>query len=492
MIDTATSRPTVALAACLALQGGIIGAWAVDRPIVGFLCAVIMAFVLLRLAREATGSYTNLYVIFTAFFTVYGLAGPFQVITGSALPSYFGEGFDVPRYSAMFGTGALAIAFASRSAHHSDPTAHASTRWKSLFFANLDYRDLLVLGSCIAAVASIAEVVNLHRIGGLWTLGMGKAYYQSQIVDLEVTLPTARLVQVSAAVFGVGIAVARSTERRLLVLRSHILAYIVCSGVALSIAVILGRRGILLSLVLILVLATTTLTPIRKLGFRLVVFMVMVYLVMGIIYANRSILGYTMITGRWDEFWSIASDEERLKTALTPGLNEFGSQFGNVAVYLREGGSSPRWGESYLKGLVLPIPGFLYPGTKPRQITYEFRDRYFPERKLYGEISSTGFSALLEAYMNFRWLGIFLVFFAYSWFLRGMEAVRASRFVEGPIVYSLLGSTTQLFHRSPFGDVFGTIVSSFEVLVFFLFIFMIVRKLYDAMKNYHGIATINS
>ena len=69
-----------------------------------------------------------------------------------------------------------------------------------------------------------------------------------------------------------------------------------------------------------------------------------------------------------------------------------------------------KYGESYVKGLLITIPSFLYPWEKPQQITYEFRDKYFAEEAKRSSIAGTAFSSIMESYWNFGYVGIVIMY----------------------------------------------------------------------------------
>src|SRR5690606_41874594 len=82
-------------------------------------------------------------------------------------------------------------------------------------------------------------------------------------------------------------------------------------------------------------------------------------------------------------------------TSLYPARNEFGAPFGNIKTYILYGGSGLRWGETYLIGFAEPIPRFIWP-NKPKTVTYEFRDTFFPNWAERGRIAGTAYSSILE------------------------------------------------------------------------------------------------
>jgi oligosaccharide repeat unit polymerase len=166
-------------------------------------------------------------------------------------------------------------------------------------------------------------------------------------------------------------------------------------------------------------------------------------------------------------------------SALNPSGNEFGAVFGNFNEYIRSNVDELKLGETYLKGLVLPIPAILYPGEKPQQITYEFRDAYFPTETLRGGIASTGFSSMLEAYMNFRFVGVFLAYFVVSFLMIYIEKLRLrANSIYYVVFYLLCVSLTQSFHRSSFGFIFSELIFIVILVVLFKITSTVVKNLF--------------
>ncbi len=159
-------------------------------------------------------------------------------------------------------------------------------------------------------------------------------------------------------------------------------------------------------------------------------------------------------------FIKMAFQEERLVDALNPGANEFGAAFGNFSDYYKhyENDFSPKLGCSYIKGLVIPIPSFIYPGDKPKQVTYEFRDDIFPSEARRGRIAGTGFSSILEAYMNFKFIGVLFVYFLVGYGLQKIDKDYKYKSIYFVILYTSSISQAINFHRSAFGTIYSNII----------------------------------
>jgi len=178
---------------------------------------------------------------------------------------------------------------------------------------------------------------------------------------------------------------------------------------------------------------------------------------MSFLFANRSIA--FLIVENPSLFVEQAFRKERLLDALNPGSSEFGTTFGNFNEFYNKYNVDFQLelGSSYLEGLVVPIPSFIYPGSKPKQITYVFRDEFFLSEASRGSIAGTGFSSLLEAYINFHYIGIFIVYAILAFYLQKIDKVYRYKSLYMMLLYLSTISLTISFHRSAFGTVFSSI-----------------------------------
>ncbi|MEN6396184.1 MAG: O-antigen polysaccharide polymerase Wzy, partial [Methanoregula sp.] len=159
---------------------------------------------------------------------------------------------------------------------------------------------------------------------------------------------------------------------------------------------------------------------------------------------------------------------------MNPGMNEFGAAFGNFSEYVKSGDSTRRWGKTYVTALAVPVPSFLYPGEKPRQITYEFRDRFFSSERARGRIAGTAFSSVLEAYMNFGTAGVLGVYFLVGMALVFLE--RAKNILQPSAIasiYLLMLPLAQNFHRSSFCSVVNTVFWAIALTMIYRFSYTI-------------------
>jgi hypothetical protein len=234
----------------------------------------------------------------------------------------------------------------------------------------------------------------------------------------------------------------------------------------LLITLALGYRGPMMEWFLVGAMGWRYFNPLPRLGPRAAGVLVALYLASGLVYSNRAIIGYGLLTGDWGRVLQLAATNERLLLALNPAGTEFGAAFGNFSEYLNRASDESSLGETYVRGLATPIPGFLYPGEKPQQAAYEFRDRLFPDLARAGAIAGTAYSSLLESFVNFGTGGAFAVYLVVGLVLGLVDRWRwRTKSVALHLVYLLLGVQAVAFHRSDLSSVMaGTMLS--VVIVF--------------------------
>ena len=177
----------------------------------------------------------------------------------------------------------------------------------------------------------------------------------------------------------------------------------------------------------------------------------------------------------------ILLDKDRIARALVPSQNEFGVAFGNFNEYFSSNSGWLRWGTTYLRSVLLFIPSWLYPGEKPLQVVYEFRSIYFPSEISRGATAGTGFSFLLEAYMNFGAIGILIVYFIVGTVFAGLENLRRTKWNRPMFIamYLSVVSVIPTFQRNAFGDIFSNLV--LYVLIAFLVGYRGIVRLYETI-----------
>jgi hypothetical protein len=194
----------------------------------------------------------------------------------------------------------------------------------------------------------------------------------------------------------------------------------------------------------------------------------LLYVASGLVFSNRAVIAYGFLSGNWRTAGEMSLTGERLLLALNPAATEFGSAFGNYSEYLNRSGALPALGETYVRGLTTPIPGFLYPGDKPQQAAYEFRDRFFPGLASQGAIAGTAYSSILESFVNFGPAGALFVYLIVG---LGLGFAERGRWRAGRagvhLLYLMLAVQAVAFHRSDLSSVIAaTVIAGFIVVTY--------------------------
>lgn len=414
----------------------------------GFWLVSLSSITLLISGKLLMKNYTNFLMIFLAFSLLYGLSGPFNVLYGEGLPQIFSQPYQTNFFLLHYSLAIIGIAIGMLASY-----ALPYRNYKDK--ATLIHKNPLLLISLaiiFAVLSTFFELINFFRVGGLSIVALEKAVYQSELANLTLTLPGEQVSLLSFALLSISLGILKFKGTSFKSVRGHIIAFFIAIMPVLFIITVLGRRGILLYWVLIIIVGITYFRPIGRLSAKIIIIVLVTYIVMGFLYANRWAISYAVGTGNWEVFYLQASKRERLISALNPGLIEFGAAFGNFSEYVNWGNSDLRMGETYFIGLLEAIPEFIYPGKKPKSITYEFRDMHFPLEAERGTIAGTGFSSILEAYINFGTIGVFGVYFLIGIFLILWERLRTtSKSLSFIIFYLLVLPLSVSFHRSCLG-----------------------------------------
>lgn len=416
---------------------------------------------LLFWSRSIMGNYSNFTIFFILFSIIYGLSGPINVLWGQGLHSIFSYPYKITPFLIAYNLAhsgmVLGISFFYLSRKNISNNQNNKSRniIKYIFINRYKVLNIAILLSFIAVSF---EIINIIRVGGLDLLFGGKAIFQSETSDLTLTLPSTDIMIISFSLFSLTLGAIKFHSYKSKKITMKIIIFIATSLPFLMMKVILGQRGILLTFIICLIIGLSYFRPIKRIQPKLIFLGLVVYVSFAFIYANRGIV--YLIKDDPKLFVSYAFQTDRIVDALNPGANEFGAAFGNFSDYYikYENDFTPRLGSTYIKGLVIPIPSFLYLGDKPEQITYEFRDDIFPSEASRGRIAGTGFSSILEAYMNFKYLGVIFIYFLVGYILQIFDRKLRYSSLFFAIIYVSLIHQTISFHRSAFGTIYGAFV----------------------------------
>lgn len=425
------------MAAILALGGYLQGSvW----------LAVLASLSFVLMAVRSGGGFNTLVVLFAGFHALYGLSGPLATLYGGELHPLFTRPYETGAFLFNYSLATIGLTVGVLVTQRSRRIDFAPTQTHRTPRQLAGYAILLGISS------SAMEMVNLVRVGGVAVLLEGKSAYQSLAADLVLDLPSNAFAIVATGVMALALDASRR-EREERVSRSQVAAFSLSLLPLVAVAVLLGQRGLLLGWLLIALVGAGYGRSLRRLNLSFVALAFAVYFALGLIYASRGSRGIALSIGDWSAALKSSVGRDAMIRAFNPAANEFGVTLGNFGEYLKTNDHQLGLGETYLVGLLQPLPSFLYPGTKPQQATFRFRDLAFPGEAERGSIASTGYSSILEAHYNFRETGVLVVYFLLGVALTTLERMRArSRSLGFGLVYLMLVPSTVMFHRSSFSD----------------------------------------
>ncbi|MED4375450.1 O-antigen ligase [Schinkia azotoformans] len=451
--------------------------------------SIASSLLLIVWTKIINGNYTNITLLFVVFSTLYGVSGPISVVWGEGLSNLFAGIYNVDAFLISYAISniGLIIGFIIFNLIHYNKQPDILIDEKNLNSTIHIKEKLFKIGIFLIFFSSIFELINILRIGGFTVLFAGKATYQTLISVLNLTLPSTEFMVIGYSLIGIYLGTRYLEGGKLKGLRSKVILFLICSSPFLAIKMILGQRGILISLFLCIFIGITFFRPLKKVKPKIIIVLLVFYFFLSFLFANRSIV--KLIPEDPSLFVDMAFNQERLVDALNPGTNEFGAAFGNYVEFYNKYNSNftPRLGETYVRGLVLPIPSFIYPGTKPQQVTYEFRDEFFISEASRGSIAGTGFSSILEAYMNFKYIGVFLIYLLIGYFLQKCDKFYRNKNLYFMIMYTALFSETIDFHRNAFGTTFSSVFLT-GILVFIVYLFLNTKK-FEEYKGFQPIVS---
>lgn len=439
---------------------------------------ILTSILLFFCIKDIVGNYTNITLAFVAFSTLYGISGPISVVWGEGLHPIFSTPFYTNAFLISYALANIGIMLGIITYNiiyfkQENDNIRLSNSIDLIYY---NRNSIISLSIWLSAVGSLFEIINLFRIGGISILFAGKATYQSLVSELTLTLPSSDVFVVVFALLGIVLGISYKEKSISIITKKKLFVIFIFSAPYLLITIILGGRILLLTLFISLFIGSTYFKPVKKLKPKLAILLIVVYVFLSFVYSNRAIV--SLIFEDPQLFVELSLDKDRLISALNPGGNEFGAAFANYSEFYGKYRTdfTPQYGRSYIKGLVLPIPSFMYLGTKPIQITYEFRDEFFISEASRGSIAGTGFSSILEAYINFKYFGVFFIYLFFGYFLQKVDRKYKYKNLFLILLYITSFSQTISFHRSAFGDIFSSVILRGMIILSILVFFKKVKK----------------
>lgn len=378
-------------------------------------------------------NYLTVSVIFCCFSIIYAISGPLAIYSGEGLPAIF----IYTEHSEKF----LSLCL----------IAHCGIIFATIFFKDKQLKTLIqpntqslfLTAIALALIATTFELINLYRAGGISSILQGKASYQSALSDMFLTLPSG--IAANLSIIYLALSNNIKNKKNLTLWLFFIFPYLIS-------LVIIGRRGPILGLVLTALFTISLLKPINKIPKKYFVLAIIAYISLAMLNSIRAVLPHALEVNDLSIVKERLQDSSAWLKSLNPASSEFGAAFGNFSAYYSDNATEPLLGKTYIEGLTISIPRFIWP-NKPESILYQFRDEYFYTEASRGSIASTAYSSILEAYTNFREIGVFLVYFIFSLiFLAFERSLSSSRKITPVVTYLLLAPLAMSFHRSSLGE----------------------------------------
>lgn len=435
-----------------------------DKTDLSIIINIICAILTIISIRLITGNFSNITILFCAFSIIYGLSGPITVQYGEGLNELFGNEFNINVFLIAYDLANIGLLIGIIFYNSLNKKDANNQKLEKILIKHGRY--YIILAIICMTLCTCFEVVNFFRVGGITTLIKGKAVYQAAVANLSLALPSDIFACIAVELCTLYTIINKKVNKKI-----DWIGIAIVIGISMPFLIInlfLGKRGVLVNLILIIFLTITYFKPIKFIKKNLIIICIIIYLVMTFLYANRAIM--PLILTDKATFAKEAFSKERIEKALNPGGNEFGAAFGNFNKFYTRGNYNHKYGETYLKGLLICIPSFLYLGEKPQQITYEFRDEYFASEAKRSAIAGTAFSSILEAYWNFDYIGILAIYFIIGYMLQKLDMYWRNHSEFSFLLYILISPFLVSFHRSAFGDIFSSIVLKSLALLVFVYI----------------------
>lgn len=310
------------------------------------------------------------------------------------------------------------------------------------------------------------ELINFIRAGAYAKLFQGKLLYQSSLADMGMLLPSELFFYISTILLAWLVKIKYLKTR-------NVVYYFVFNFFYLSNNLIIGERGVLVNSLLMFLLVYFWDFSIKKIKSNTVFVLISAYLVF---------VGLTVSRNFFDDKRNLftvlniinytKSNKETFEFVLNPANSEFCTSALNFRVYSKENiGQNYEYGLTYLHVFTQLLPRAINPFYSP-SITIQFRDRYFKERGENGSTGGTGYSSLMESYINFGLLGPFLIYglvFGLLLYLENLRKINNTS-ISLVILYALFFELVLLFNRSALEYIIVKLFTYFVVISFLLVI----------------------
>lgn len=420
----------------------------------------LVSYALILYQTFKTVGLNSVLFLFMVLFGLYGYSVPVSVFFDADIGWHRVEklrswqkvdhtlvSFLISNQLALLATTLLYLVFVKRKLMHIPSELQRST--------NTNYFRFAIIAGILS---SLSEGLNFVRAGGFGAISKGKAFYQGAVNDLVLNIPYEGFFYISIALFGLFFSSLKGKGEKYF---TYVAPFLISIAFVLFVNIRIGERGTLLVAMVIFVLAFTIHKRIRRINFSYVVLIAILYIGFNVFTLLREqsveYKGFTKFLTTYDN---------RLYRLMNPANTEFGAAALNYRIFIKRKGEDYQYklGQTYTEITTAFVPRYVYP-NKPKGIIFEFRDKYFSERKEMGSTAGTGFSSLLEAYMNFGYFGPFLVYLIFMFLLIFMESKKGRNRLFIDLLYLLLFNVFLIFSRS---------ASQYILYTFFLYVAQII------------------
>lgn len=430
----------------------------------GLICSIFFfTFLVLRIVKAF--GFNSLAFFFLLFLGLYAYSVPISIVFNFALSPHL--------YSYLSSWGEV-----DRSLIAYTVCVHLALTgcWLSSFFIgkatqsvyqrvppNANYKPAYII---LGALSSLFEGINILRVGGWSTVMLGKKAFQSAIAETSLMLPSERFFYLSVIFFAINHLKKKIGLNDLLLLCSVNIIYIYTN-------LIIGERGTFVALIGVLFISIFYFKPITRISIKYILLASIVYYLFSIMTIYRDIyLDYDKPDLN-SSLTFIRDNKSRLQLLLNPANSEFGAPCLNFRVlYQSEAINSSmkyKYGATYFHVFRRIPPQKLNP-IFDESVTIKFRNKYFSERAEGGSSGGTAFSSIMEAYVNFSFIGPFIVYFIVFLLIIIGEKRRLANFnLFSFLVYTQSFEVMMLFQRSSFEYTLG-------IFIFYYIVSFIISK----------------
>jgi oligosaccharide repeat unit polymerase len=441
---------------------------------VGLLFFFASYLVLFYTILKNNGIYSIAFV-FNTLFGLYTFSLPLSILFNldvgkyreQYLPSWPQFDFTLEHYllsSSLFQLGFLIALLIIYTRFKTSPFALKERKTYNLNF----YSSSIISG----ILSSLFELINFLRVGGFEALKKGKAFYQSAVSDISLTLPSEGFFFISIILFALSFSYAKNKKRTV-----YFLLFIIVNSFYLFINLFIGERGSVLLSIVFFIFSFNYYYFINRIKLKYLLYGVIFLFFISIITIYRNFFDDKDAKPTFSNIYNyVIEHRNNIVFAMNPANIEFSAPALVYRVYFYNNNKiKPRFGLTYLYFIPNSIPTYLNPYRAP-SLLYELRDNFFKDRVKKGSNASVGYSLLLESYLNFLFIGPFIIGALLSLFISWLESKKYTNNFFYIITYVLFLNIILILFRSTSEFIFQTIIL-YVIQILFVFIISYLLKM---------------